>query len=236
MTGGSHSNYLTDGVFDRAKWNARMATYNTAAIQDAVAKGAADGTIVGNYVMDEPNVTGGGDGNTWGPKGTMTKARVDSLCADVKQMFPTMAVGVAHNHDTFESDKSYRVCEFLIDQYAHRKGDISTWRDEALALGRRDGHAIVFSLNTLSGGIQAARDGLWYCSPETTGGRGTFDPNCKMTPQQIREFSRVLGPAGCALLMWRYDDAMMANLDYQSAFRDVAALLAGVPGKACRRA
>ena len=48
MTGGGHSIYLTNGVFDMAKWKARMATYNTAAIKDAIAKGVADGTIVGN--------------------------------------------------------------------------------------------------------------------------------------------------------------------------------------------
>ena len=43
--------------------------------------GVADGTIIGSRVMDEPYVSGGatGGGNTWGPKGTMTKARVDTL-------------------------------------------------------------------------------------------------------------------------------------------------------------
>jgi hypothetical protein len=235
MTGGSHSNYLTDGVFDYTKWKAKMDTYNTAAIRDAVAKAVADGTILGNFVMDEPNVSGGGDGNTWGPKGTMTKARVDGMCGYVKAMFPTLPVGVAHNHNTFEPDQSYTVCEFLIDQYAYRKGSVTTFRDEGLALGQRDNIAIIFSLNTLSGGIQAARDGLWYCDPETTGGRGTFDPTCRMTPEQIREFGRVLGPAGCALLMWRYDDVMMQDLEYQRAFRDVAAMLATAPAKSCSR-
>ena len=63
--------------------------------------------------MDEPNVSGGGDGNTWGPPGTMTKARVDSLCADTKAMFPTLPVGVQHRYDVFEPTKSYRVCDFV---------------------------------------------------------------------------------------------------------------------------
>ncbi|MFL5492149.1 MAG: hypothetical protein ACJ8AV_12055, partial [Gemmatimonadales bacterium] len=102
LTGGSHWNYLTDGVFDLTKWQAKMQTYNTPAIKAAVAAAVADGTIIGNSVMDEPNVSGWGDGNTWGPVGTMTKARVDGLCAYVKNMFPTMLVGVVHNHQTFE--------------------------------------------------------------------------------------------------------------------------------------
>jgi hypothetical protein len=79
-------------------------------------------------------------------------------------------------------------------------------------MAKRDGHAIAFSLNTLSGGFQAARDGNWYCSLETTGGRGTYDPNCRMTAQQIRDFAKVLAP-----------------------FKDVAALVASLPAKSCRR-
>ena len=235
MTGGSHEKYLTDGVFDYTKWKAKMDTYNTAAIRDAVAKAVADGTIIGNNVMDEPNVSGAGDGNTWGPAGTMTKARVDGLCGYVKAMFPTMAVGVAHNHDAFEPDKSYYTCEFLITQYHTRKGDITKWRDGGLALAKRDGHGIAFSLNTLSGGFQAPRDGNWYCDPLTTGGRGTYDPNCRMTAQQIRDFARVLGPYGCALMMWRYDSTMMADPEYQRAFKDVATMMAAAPSKSCRR-
>ena len=55
MTGGTHNNYKTDGVFDMAKWRARMDTYNTPAIRAAVAAAVADGTIIGNSVMDEPH-------------------------------------------------------------------------------------------------------------------------------------------------------------------------------------
>jgi hypothetical protein len=235
MTGGGHQNYMTDGVFDYSKWKARMDSFNTPEIRDAVAKAVADGTIVGNNVMDEPNVSGAGDGNTWGPVGTMTKARVDGLCQYVKTMFPTLVAGVAHNHDAFEPTKSYQVCDFLLSQYHTRKGDIKTWRDGGLAMAKRDGHAIAFSLNTLSGGFQAARDGNWYCSLETTGGRGTYDPNCRMTAQQIRDFAKVLAPYGCALFMWRYDSGMMADPAYQQAFKDVAALVASLPAKSCRR-
>ncbi|MFL5475433.1 MAG: hypothetical protein ACJ8A6_07025 [Gemmatimonadales bacterium] len=234
MTGGSHWNYLTNDVFDLAKWQAKMETYNTPAIKAAVAAAVADGTIIGNSVMDEPNVSGGGDGNTWGPPGTMTKARVDGLCAYVKNLFPTMLVGVVHNHQAFEPTKSYQVCEFLVDQYSWRKGDVNDFIQGGLDLGRRDGLGIIFSMNILNGGIQATRDGLWNCPLTTTGGRGTFDPNCRMTAQQVREWGTTLGSAGCAMMMWKYDDAFMASPENQQAFRDVAAVLASLPAKSCR--
>lgn len=235
LTGGSHHNYLTGGVFDRVKWLAKLNTFDTPAIKAAIASGVADGTIIGNSVMDEPNVSGMGDGGTWGPKGTMTKARVDSLCGFVKDMFPTMPAGVSHNHDTFEPDKKYYVCDFLMDQYAHRKGDVAAFRDAGLALARRDGMAIMFSMNILSGGIQSRRDGSWNCPLTTTGGRGTFDPNCRMTAEQVREWGIVLGSAGCGLLMWRYDEQFMMNPENQQAFKDVAARLATLPAKSCHK-
>ena len=235
MTGG-HAPYLStiDGVlqFDRAKWNARMQEFNTPEIRDAIAKGVADGTIVGNVVMDEPNVSGGGDGNTWGPVGTMTKARVDSLCGYVKQIFPTLPAGVQHRWDVFEPTKSYRVCDFLSSQYTERAGSVTTFRDGGLALAARDHHAILFSLNILNGGTQD-RDGTWDCTG--TGGLGTYSPNCRMTASQVRDYGLVLGPAGCAMAMWQYDLGFMSDAGNQQAFKDIGARLATLPRKPCTR-
>jgi hypothetical protein len=235
MTGGSHSLYMTDGVFDMGKWKARMNSYNTAAIKDAIAAGVADGTIVGNSVMDEPHVTGSGSeggGNTWGPAGTMTKARVDSMCGYVKAIFPTLPTGVFHRHDVFEPTKDYAICEFIAVQYVAKAGDINSFRDAALAFGRRSGISIVFSLNILNGGTQD-RDGTWDCIG--TGGLGTRTNNCRMTAQQVRNWGSILGPAGCGLLMWKYDSTFMANPDNRSAFQYLADLLASTAGKPCTR-
>jgi hypothetical protein len=241
MTGGSHTATkpgcclsVINGVlqFDRAKWEATLQTFNTAAIRDAIANGVADGTIVGATVMDEPYVSGGGDGNTWGPPGTMTKARVDSLCTSVQKIFPTLRAGVEHQHNLFEPTKSYRVCQFIVDQYSARFGDVAAWRDAGLAMGTRDHHSILFSLNVLNGGVQD-RDGTWDCAG--TGGLGLYAPNCRMTANQVRNFGLALGLAGCGLFMWRYDAAFMTNSENQQAFKDVAAQMATAPGRACRR-
>ncbi|MGI9040135.1 MAG: hypothetical protein ACR2HK_03355 [Gemmatimonadales bacterium] len=236
MTGGKHERYMSTigGVqqFDERKWRSKMDTYNTPAIKAAMAQGVADGIIIGNLVMDEPHVSGGGDGNTWGPRGTMTKLRVDGMCSYVQQIFPTLPTGVFHQHDTFEPNKSYKVCDFITVQYNHRRGSVTAFRDEALALGRRDGHAIMFSLNILNGGVQD-KDGNVDCAG--TGGRGTFGINCRMTADQVREFGMVLGPAGCGLFMWRYDPEFVSDPENQRAFRDIGGRLATLPAKSCTR-
>ncbi len=230
MTGGSHSIYITNGKFDLAKWKAGMDTYKTSAIMSAVSTAVADGTIIGNSVMDEPNH------DSWG--GVMTKAIVDQMCAYQKGIFPTLPAGVVHNHDALEPTKSYAVCDFIVDQYGHRltMGDIAAFRDAALALGTRDHHAIFFSLNILDGGIQDTNNnGAWECPTPSTEGQGTYSPNCRMTADQVRTFGLTLGAAGCGLTMWRYDAAFMARADNQAAFLDVAASLALLPMTTCKR-
>ncbi|MDP9222981.1 MAG: hypothetical protein M3P18_03845, partial [Actinomycetota bacterium] len=97
---------------------------------------------------------------------------------------------------------------------------------------RRDGMSILFSVNLLNGGVPD-RDGIWDCSG--TGGMGTYAPNCRMTPQQVRDWGILLGSAGCALTMWRYDGAFVLNADNQQAFNDVRSRLATLPAKSCRR-
>lgn len=233
MTGGAHANYTTDGVFDINKWKARMNHYDTPAIKAALAAAVADGTIIGNSVMDEPQNTT--PGKAWGPAGTMTKARVDEMCGYVKGIFPTLPVGVVHDHRVFEPDASYKTCDFIVSQYrwSKTKGDVAKFRDDALALGRRDGIAIAFSLNILDGGVPKRRAA--ECPIPETGGPGTAGPACRMTAAQVREWGLALGPAGCALTMWRYDPAFMSNPENVQAFNDVAAALAKAPAKPCRR-
>jgi hypothetical protein len=89
----------------------------------------------------------------------------------------------------------------------------------------------MFSMNILNGGTQD-KDGTWDCGGAPL---GQDPPNCQMTATQLRDFGSVLGPAGCALLMWRYDQTYMSRTENKQAFADVAALLASQPAKQCRR-
>jgi hypothetical protein len=242
LTGGHHDNYLSliNGVlqFDLAKWEARLALFDTPAIREAVAAGVADGTILGASVMDEPHVCSNDPdedgGNTWGPCGTMTKARVDGLCGEMKAVFPSLPVGPVHRHDLLEPAKNYRTCDFLVSQYSARLGGVQGFRDGALAFGTRSGVSILFSMNVLNGGIQD-KDGTWDCAGGLQGGKGQYAPNCQMTDIQLREWGTLLGSAGCGLLMWQYAGTYFGSALNQSAFRDVKAAIGGRNPAPCRR-
>ncbi len=56
-----------------------------------------------------------------------------------------------------------------------------------------------------------------------------------MSAAQIKEFGQVLGAAGCALTMWRYERAYFDSAEIQAAFKSVGDYLAKVPRKGCGR-
>jgi hypothetical protein len=253
LTGGGHANYMSviKGVFqfDRAKWTAKLRTYDTPQIRAAIAQCVGDGTCVAANVMDEPHVAGAGDGaggkdgNTWGPKGTMTKARVDSLCGEMHTLFPTLPAGPAHQWQVFQPERSYRVCDLIISQYSARNertyGTVEAWRDSALAMGARDGHRVMFSMNVLNGGTQdqdvvkKLQGAVWDCRNEG-GVRGQASPNCAPTPDQVERWGLALGPSSCgAMVMWRYDSASHKRL--RATFQAVADSLGKLPAGSCRR-
>ena len=234
FAGGSHTPYMTNGVFDLAKWKARVALFNTAAIKTAVAQGVADGTILGNALIDEP------ENVSWGPSGSLTKPKLDQMATYAKTIFPTLPMGVQAmtTYAGWRTGERYAVVDYVWVPPMVRSigGNLTAWRDAVVARAVLDGVAVMWGLNVLDGGVQAARDGLWICSATLTQGRGTYDPNCRMTSAQVRDWSLTLAQRpGCAQILWTYDAAYLSRADNQQALRDVATMLATLPRKACRR-
>lgn len=234
LPGGGHALFMSviDGVnqFDHAKWSAALQRYDTPAIKQAVATAVSEGTLIAANYLDEPHAKGLGDGNTWGPAGTFTKARVDSLCAEGRALFPTLPAFVTHEHQIFEPTKSYRDCQGLIDQYRYTSGiPLLTFRADALTMANRDGLGLIFGANVLGGGYRDT-DGVWDCKDQG-GYLGTSTGLCAMPPVQLDSTTRILGPWGCGFRMWRWDDVRLR--DYQPTMRDVSAYLASVPGRPC---
>jgi len=232
LTGGNSADYITAGRFDLTKWKRRIDQYDTAPIRQAVAAGVADGTILGNSLMDEP------EHRKWG--GVVSKPLLDSMAAYAKRYFPTLPMGPSQGPNGYyqwRPAERYRVVDYVLNQYNYwiTNGDAAAWRDKVLAQARLDGVGIAFSMNILDGGQNAPRDGTWTCPSGTSAGRGTYEPACRMTATQIRSFGQTLGPSGCAMLMWRYDSLALARTDNQQAMRDLAAALTSAPRRTCTR-
>lgn len=223
MTGGGHSNYITDGKFDYNKWKAVMDGFNTPTIKEAVATAVANGTLLGNSVMDEPNHF------TWG--GVVTKALVDQMCTYVKSIFSTMPTGVVVTHQWRPSER-YTVCDFIVSQYwLYQHGsDITAWRTACLNQAALDGVQVCFSVNALDGGSEIAG-----CPIPQSGGTGTFANHCRVNAQQLQDFGLQLGPQGIGLLFWQYDTTMFSQSSYQAAAANVGSVLTALPKKSWYR-
>ena len=228
MTGGPSARYTTDGKFDMVKWKSRMDRFNTTEIRRAVAAGVADGTIIGNSVIDEPET------RQWG--NVVTKALIDEMGLYVKAIFPTLPVGVDHGPPAayeWRTSERYRVIDYAIYQYAWwvTRGDVAAWRDQVRSLAKQDGVAVAFSINVVNGGVQDRED--WEC--KGTGGKGSRFPNCQLTTQQLRDWIETLGTDGCAVLLWRYYEEFFARESNQDALKEIAAKLSQAPRQSCTR-
>jgi hypothetical protein len=207
FTGGSHDNYMStiNGVyqFDLNKWKDKIRTFDKAWIHTWLNADAnrAKPTVMGLNLLDEPNVHSTTGGNTWGPAGTITKAKMDAMGTFAKGLFPTLRVGCNAQWDAWEPTKNLNVLEWIVSQYAIAKGPVIAWRDGALAMAARSHHAIGFSMNLLTGGDP----------------RGT-----NMSSAEIRTFGYALAPRGSVMAMWKYTSSMFSNSSYRSAFGDIA--------------
>jgi hypothetical protein len=232
MTGGLSSKYTTNGQFDFAKWKAVMNSYNKSSLKTAVAAAVADGTVIGNSVMDEPEVP-----KKWGT--VMTRPLVDKMAVYVKSIFPTLPVGVDHGATGYRwrTTERYTKLDYVTNQYVHwiTQGDVVAWRTAVLSRAKLDGVTPAFSINVLGGGVQDKGDGVYDCIGPGMGGLGTRYPLCKMTPDQIKNWGKALAPYGCAMLMWRFDKTFFSKTAIQDAFKAIAALAASKPKRACTK-
>jgi hypothetical protein len=158
------------------------------------------------------------------------------MAAYAKSMFPTLPMGVNHGGGghKWRTWERFQKVDYAMNNYTWRMGDAAAWRNAVLAQDARDGVKTAFSLNILGGGVQD-KDGYWNCTSAGQAGRGPYAPTCRMTPDQVRTWGRLIGPSGCALAMWTYDYAYITKSDNQSAFKDVASTMASKPRPSCRR-
>jgi hypothetical protein len=123
--------------------------------------------------------------------------------------------------------------DVIVTQYAWNKGDITQYRDQALEMARRNGMAITFGLNVIDGGEYNHKTKA--CPTPLTGGHGSYEPACRMTADQIREWGLFLAGHGCGMFLFRFEESFMTQPANLQAFRDIAAKLATVPARPCRR-
>jgi hypothetical protein len=178
----------SDGTFNLDKWKTRVSRYNVVDFSSYI----NDSTIIGNYIIDQPNCS-----SCWGGQ-SIPQSTVEDMAAYSKSLWPKMAT-ITRADATWlaEYPGQYVSLDAGWAQYVMRKGDVNTYLSDNVAAAQSKGLRLIVGLNLLDGGLNQE----------------------SFTASQLKDFGSVLLGSSypCAFISWRYDDAYFAQSDIKSA-------------------
>jgi hypothetical protein len=180
-----------NGHFSLSKWKARIDRYRNVDFSSYV----RSGTLVGHYLIDEPNNAARWNGRV------IPGTTVDEMARYSKQKWPGLATIVRTYPTYLERWGPYRYLDAAWAQYVHRFGDAGSFTNQHVNSAKRQGLALIVGLNYLKGG------------PDRR----------KMTASQVRSWGSTLLSSSypCAFISWKYDDNYLST----SGIRDAMSYL-----------
>jgi hypothetical protein len=192
-----------DGHFSLTKWKARVDRYDGVDF-DAFIK---DGTLIGHYLIDEPN-----DPANWNGR-PIDGETLDEMARYSKAKWPGLVTIVRTTPDYLEKWAPYRYLDAAWAQYVERKGSPENFLADNVASAKRQGLGLVVGLNI---------------------SKGTEDKG-ELTASQVKAWgAAMLGSSyPCAFVSWKWDDRYMAASAMQDAMDYLRRLADDRPFKTC---
>jgi hypothetical protein len=205
MAGNQRMYRDASGHFSLAKWQQRVARFRGVNFNSYI----QDGTVIGHYLIDEPN-----DPNNWNGR-TISPATVEAMAKYSKQLWPSMPT-IVRTYPEYLAKWSgnYRYLDAAWAQYVYRFGDVDRFIDKNITLARKKGLGLVVGLNVLKGG-----------------------PNKrKMTPTQVKTWGSALLSSSypCAFISWTYNSTYLSSRSMQSAMSHLRNKAENRSAKSCR--
>jgi hypothetical protein len=214
--GGDRHVKNADGTFNFDKWKQMVDRYKGMDLSSFI----ADGTILGHYLLDEPNLA-----SRWGGQ-IIPQATVEAMAAYSKQLWPGMTTFIRVVPSWLaKANIHYQYLDGAWAQYTARKGAPAQWLLSEVAVARQLGLGLMVGMNVLDGG-----DG-------SSGVHGTVSGRYSMTADEIRNYgSALLGQSyACGFIMWNYDGQFFGRSDIASAMADISAKAKTHPRTSCRQ-
>jgi hypothetical protein len=176
-----------------------------------------DGTIIGHFIMDEPQ-----DASNWSGK-RVTPAQIEEIAKYSKQVWPTLPT-VIRSFTDYLKGYQYPDLDAIQVQYLNKWGSVDDFIAAHVQGAKSLGLALIGGLNVLNGGAP------------TSGIPGRRVGKYAMNADEIRSWgSQYLSdPYVCAFLMWEYDAEYLSRPDIQAALNDLSQVARSHPQKACR--
>ena len=182
------------GHFSMTKWKERINRYRNVNFSSYI----TDGTIIGHYIIDEPN-----DPTNWNGA-TVSPSTVEAMAQYSKQLWPGMATIVRAEPRYMYRSGGYKYLDAAWAQYVVRKGSASDYISRNVADAQKVGLALVVGLNITHGNTNGSR----------------------LSPSQIKTYGSAMLSSSypCAFLSWTYSSTYMSGTykDALSALRTKA--------------
>lgn len=175
-----------DGSFSLERWKQRIDRFRDLGLEPYI----LDGTLAGNYLMDEPDSRGKWNGQS------VPFADIEAAAAYSKQLWPGLTTMIRAD-PLFLQKAPFRwvSLDAAWSQYTTRKGNVEEYAKRHAAVAKELGLGLVMGLNVLDGG-----DG-------SSGLEGTKVKYSAMSAPEVMRYGSVLlrESGACALLLWKYD-------------------------------
>jgi hypothetical protein len=194
-----------DRSFSFDKWKAQIDRFTKVDLRSYI----SDGTLLGHYLITEPE-----DAGNWGGK-KIPPATVEAMAKYSKQLWPTLAT-FAHSRPTYltSSGTKFQSLDAGWAMYHSWNGDISPWLKGEVAAAKKAGIGLIVGLNVLDGGTKAS--GI----PGYSQGAGRYG----MSASQLRSWGSTLLDESyvCGFVNWKYEAKYNGRSDIQGAMSYLA--------------
>ncbi len=203
---GSQARYRDkSGNFSLSKWKASVDRFKSVNFNSYI----KDGTIIANFLMDEPH-----NKTRWNGK-VVSYATIEEMARYSKARYPGMATTI-RAYPTWLAGYSgtYRYLDAAWVQYVYRFGNVADFMRLNISKAQNKGLALIVGLNILNGGPNRA----------------------KMTASQVKLWGTALLSTSypCAFISWQYNSTYLSSSSIKDAMRYLRSKAQGRSFKSCR--
>jgi hypothetical protein len=211
---GAGQYFSDDAGFNLARWKQRVDRFRGIDLTSYI----ADGTILGHFLMDEPN-----DASNWNGD-RVSPAEVDEMAKYSKEIWPTMST-IIRGWPAYLKGYEFKYLDAAWAQYHVRFGSVDDFIATNVSDAKASGLALVAGLNVLNGGSSSS------------GIPGTRVGKYGMSASELRSWGGALlsEPYMCALIIWKYNEEYFSRPDIEAALSDLNDRAASHSKQACRR-
>jgi hypothetical protein len=203
LNGGDRYIRNADNTFNLTKWKTMVDRYKSVNFTSYI----TDGTVVGHYIIDEPQYT-----SRWGGK-IIPQATVEAAAKYSKQLWPTLTTIVgAPPWWLAASPITYTYLDTGWAAYRSNVGDHVRFINEQVAKAKAKGLGLIGALNVLDGGNGSS------------GFHGNLPSRWAMSATELKTYGSALlaQPYVCGFVMWTYKATYYDRADVKTAMTDLS--------------